>query len=284
MYQLQVLVTLYLFLLCHVNGWIAPPSGATAAPKRRRILSVLAANPREKVQKRWNGNYKQATSKLSDTPKSKKLFLELALPSNNDDNVDRKGRQVKILEKKRMERIQHVLSKAVLWKLFASKYPQIEIEYDVGDPDYLPDVVGLSLSTTATTAAAESSIQRILFWGECGRVKKVSKCLDLLERYPDTHIVHCRWDFTVQEIRSRFLRDVEELLEQEKEKQLEEKTEKHLPPDLDLTVEEYLKRILRKRTQPFEFCALPLDVWRFIDKDGIVRVERDDLEWQQLVI
>ena len=53
--------------------------------------------------RRWNGNYKHASKKLSDVPKSKKLMLNLTANG-----------VTKTLLKKRMETLQHVLTKAKL--------------------------------------------------------------------------------------------------------------------------------------------------------------------------
>jgi hypothetical protein len=186
--------------------------------------------------RRWNGNYKHASKKLSDVPKSKKLMLNLTANG-----------VTKTLLKKRMETLQHVLTKAMIWKLFMDDYPNLEIELNIGDPDYLPDVVG----TTTTT----SNHTEISFWGESGRMK-VHKALDLMRRYPSAHIVHCRWGIEVESYMGPFIEYLETELYDEDTSWWRGK---------------------------FSFASLPLKVWEFIDEDtGTILIERSDLEWQEL--
>ena len=186
--------------------------------------------------RRWNGNYKHASKRLADVPKSKKLMIKLTANG-----------VTKTLEKKRMETLQHVLTKAMIWKLFMDEYPNLEIEMDIGDPDYLPDVVG-----TRTTPSNETEI---LFWGESGRMK-VHKALDLMRRYPNAHIVHCRWSISIDSFMAPFVEYLETELKHEDTSWWKGK---------------------------FSFASLPLEVWEFIDEDtGNILIERDDLEWKQL--
>lgn len=186
--------------------------------------------------RRWNGNYKHASKKLSEIPKSKKLLF----------NVTANG-VTKTLEKKRMETLQHVLTKAIIWKLFMNDYPNLEIELDIGDPDYLPDVVSTSRTSFNQTET--------LFWGESGRMK-VHKALDLMRRYPRMHIVHCRWGIDLES----FVR-----------------------PFIDYLEAELQDEDVKKWKGTFSFASLPLDVWKFIDEDnGTILIERSDLDWQEL--
>jgi len=158
----------------------------------------------------------------------------------------------KTLEKKRMETLQHVLTKAMIWKLFMNDYPNLEIELDIGDPDYLPDVVGTSTNEGIANTCNNTEIS---FWGESGRMK-VHKALDLMRRYPNAHIVHCRWSIDIE----TFMRPFIEYLETEL---VEEDTSWW--------------------TGKFSFASLPLEVWEFIDEDtGTIFIERDDLEWREL--
>jgi len=126
-------------------------------------------------------------------------------------------------------------------------YPNLEIELDIGDPNYLPDVVG----TTATTC----NNTEISFWGESGRMK-VHKALDLMRRYPNAQIVHCRWGIDIESFMGPFI--------------------------------EYLEAELQDEdtswwTGHFSFASLPLEVWDFIDEDSMtILIERSDLEWQEL--
>ena len=153
----------------------------------------------------------------------------------------------KTLEKKRMETLQHVLTKAMIWKLFMEEHPNLEIEMDIGDPDYLPDVVG-----TTTTASNQTEIS---FWGESGRMK-VHKALDLMQRYPSAHIVHCRWGVSIDSYMGPFIEYLETRLENEDTSWWKGR---------------------------FSFASLPLEVWEFIDEDtGTILIERNDLEWKQL--
>ena len=139
----------------------------------------------------------------------------------------------------------------MIWALFLDEYPNLEIEYDIGDPNYLPDVVN-----TPTAAGGDP-----LFWGEAGRVK-VHKAVDLLRRYPNTLIVHCRWGMDIDEFSKPL------------ENYLQEQFDLGLLLDLDG---------LQNRTANFTFCSLPLDVWRFIDEDTMtIHITKDDLEWKEL--
>jgi hypothetical protein len=186
--------------------------------------------------RRWTGKYKHASKKLSDVPKSKKLKLNLTANG-----------VTKTLEKKRMETLQHVLTKAMIWKLFMDEYPDLEIELDIGDPDYLPDVVGTSTTTSNHT--------EISFWGESGRMK-VHKALDLMRRYPNAHIVHCRWGIDVESFMGPFTEYLETELQDEDTSWWKGK---------------------------FSFASLPLEVWEFIDEStGTILIERSDLEWREL--
>jgi hypothetical protein len=144
------------------------------------------------------------------------------------------------------------------------EYPNLQIEYDIGDPDYLPDVVSVVMDDdddddTPKNATAATTHSSPLFWGESGRMK-VHKAVDLLERYPDTHIVHCRWGMDIETF-SKPLMD-------------------HLQEQYDLGL---LDHLATHRTAKFTFCSVPLDVWRFIDEEtGTIHVTKQDLEWKEL--
>jgi len=199
---------------------------------------VLRAVSYDRSQsRRWNGNYKTASKRLADIPKKKKI--KLALVANGVK---------KIVEKKRQETLQHVLTKAVIWKLFMDECPNLEIEHDIGDPNYLPD------GWQVVDASEKGEIE---LWGEAGRMK-VHKAVDLMQRYPETHIVHCRWGMSIADI-SKPLEDYLWC--------------KFESGELDLS----------KRSGRFTFCSLPHDVWRFIDDEsGVISVEKEDLEWKEL--
>ncbi|VEU38786.1 unnamed protein product [Pseudo-nitzschia multistriata] len=206
---------------------------ATWINARRKSTSLFQ---QRQQARRWNGNYKHKSKKLSDVPKSKKLMLNLTANG-----------VTKTLEKKRMETLQHVLTKAMIWKMFMSDYPNLEIELDIGDPDYLPDVIG------ATSKCYDNA--SIVFWGESGRMK-VHKALDLMRRYPNAHIVHCRWAIDIESFMGPFVEYLETELFDEDTSWWKGK---------------------------FSFASLPLEVWDFINEDtGTILIEKSDLSWREL--
>jgi hypothetical protein len=206
-----------------------------------------------RVARRWNGNYKHATTKLCEVPKAKKLQLQLSVRHKNNNNNANANVTTKTIEKKRQETLQHVLTKAMLWKLYCDEYPNIEIEQDIGDPNYLPDVISLDVSDDNNDGITP------LFWGESGRMK-VHKAMDLMQRYPNTHIVHCRWDMGIDAIAGPLLEHLQELLDTDR-----------------------LDDQLSHRRGRFSFCSLPLDVWRFVDEEtGMIQITHDDLDWREL--
>ena len=216
---------------------LLPPSDAisraVAGTADARMLPLFQER---RQARRWNGGYKHASKKLSDIPKSKKLLF----------NVTANG-VTKTLEKKRMETLQHVLTKAVIWKLFMNDYPNLDIELDIGDPYYLPDVVGINITTCNQT--------EVLFWGESGRMK-VHKALDLMRRYPRIHIVHCRWGVDL---------------------------ESFVKPFTDYLGVELQDEDTSWWKGRFSFASLPLEVWEFFDEDtGEILIQRSDLQWQEL--
>jgi hypothetical protein len=185
--------------------------------------------------RRWNGNYKHTSKQLADVSKAKKLTLQLTANGIT-----------KTLEKKRMESLQHVLTKAVLWNIYIDEYPDIEIERDIGDPDYLPDVISWN----------ETSMEP-LFWGESGRMK-VRKALDLMRRYPRAHIVHCRWGMDIQSFSD---------------------------PLIEYVANEVSEGRLDDPSSWFEgkfsWATIDFNVWRFIDEEsGTILATKDDLEWK----
>ena len=253
---------------------------------------------------------------------------------NNDNNVSDIV-ETKLLEKKKEESLQHVLTKAILWSLFKDDYHnhrqhssssssinssssisssnteqgiRMEIEYDIGDPNYIPDVIGfiendnnvtdddINDTTTTTTAAADTDTTdsnntntKLLFWGESGRMK-VHKSVDLMVRYPDTDIVHCRWG--MKHI-SQISDPLEDYLQQqlEYEQQQKEIDDDDEEKDDDGITNLLLLPILRERKGKFLFCSLgpTSDVWRYFsdekeNDDHIIRISKNDLEWKTLII
>jgi len=207
-----------------------------------RTKDPVGGGSQRVVAQRWNGNHKRSSKKLCDVPKAKKLNLQLSIRRREDGEII-----TKTILKKRQETLQHVLTKAILWKLYSEEYENIDIEQDIGDPDYLPDVISLNLQG------------RPVFWGESGRMK-VHKAIDLMKRYPEVHIVHCRWDMELSEIEAPLMGHLQDLLDQDK------------------------LGILPDRSGRFTFCSVPLDVWRFIDEEtGFINLDKDDLKWKELV-
>mmetsp|Transcript_28484 Transcript_28484/g.43523 ORF Transcript_28484/g.43523 Transcript_28484/m.43523 type:complete len:229 (+) Transcript_28484:65-751(+) len=125
---------------------------------------------------RWRGSFQPGIRKLSDIPKAKKHSLELIVDGEK-----------RIFEKKKYESLQHVFTKAILWKIFKEKYDNIQIEEDIGDPNYLPDAIALNATT-----------KRPIFWGESGRMS-ISKAVELAARYPNTHICQIRWGLSLDD-------------------------------------------------------------------------------------
>jgi hypothetical protein len=203
--------------------------------------SISSIQNERRVARRWNGNHKSVSTSLCDVPKAKKLTLELSIKRHDGSIV------TKTLLKKRQETLQHVLTKAMLWKLYCDDYQDIEIEEDIGDKDYLPDVISLDADG------------RPIFWGESGRMK-VHKAVDLMKRYPEAHIVHCRWDMGLPQIEAPLIEHLQDLFDTDALGNL---------PD---------------RPGRFTLCSMPLDVWRFIDEEtGFIHITESDLEWKELV-
>jgi hypothetical protein len=89
------------------------------------------------------------------------------------------GKQA-IFVKRRNERASHVLSKAFLWALYLPSYPELKVEFSIGDR-FKPDVVAVS------DAGAP------VFWGEAGMLG-ITKMRSLLRRYRTTHFAIAKWD------------------------------------------------------------------------------------------
>jgi len=82
--------------------------------------------------------------------------------------------------KRRHERTEHVVMKALLWALYLPRYPDLSVEVSIGDR-YKPDVV------------AVDAFGRPLFWGEAGEIG-VAKIRSLARRYRRTHFAIAKWD------------------------------------------------------------------------------------------
>lgn len=93
------------------------------------------------------------------------------------------GRQV-VFVKRRNERAEHVVMKALLWALYLPIYGNLKVEVPVGDR-YKPDVVAQDLEG------------RPSFWAEAGRVSP-RKIETLAKRYRSTHFSIGKWDTTLE--------------------------------------------------------------------------------------
>ena len=169
-------------------------------------VDAATSTPTTTTNTRWRGNFKPSIQTLSDISKAKKHEITVTV-----QNV------TKVLYKKKYESLQHVLVKAILWKLYCHDYSNIQIELDIGDPSYLPDVVAFDKRCSSSTldgfydatnaTAIVSSFQQQqqqksppqpLFWGESGRMT-LQKARELCVRYPTTHIVWMRWGISIQD-------------------------------------------------------------------------------------
>lgn len=92
----------------------------------------------------------------------------------------RAGKKRIVLVKRRHERVEHVVMKALLWALYLPLYPDLTVEMSIGDR-YKPDVV------------AVDTFGRPRFWGEAGEIS-VAKIRSLARRYRQTHFAIAKWD------------------------------------------------------------------------------------------
>lgn len=88
------------------------------------------------------------------------------------------GERKVVFVKRSHETVDHVIGKAVLVALYASAYPDLQVEASVGGR-YKPD------------AASWNHDGTLRFWGESG-VVATRKIGYLLRKYPDTHVVFLR--------------------------------------------------------------------------------------------
>ena len=100
-----------------------------------------------------------------------------------------------VLEKKSLEKPEHVLMKAFLWALYLPAYPDLGVEISIGDR-YKPDLIALC------------DEGRPVFWGECGQIK-TSKIRSILKRFSGIHLAIARWNTGL----SHFQRNLERVLD-----------------------------------------------------------------------
>jgi hypothetical protein len=220
-----------------------------------------------KSSRRWNGNYKTPIRRLAEVPTSKKLKF----------NVTAYG-QTKQLSKQRQESIEHVLTKAIIWKIFMDESQdddddddeqnpmvvsmiKFEIEMDIGDPHYTPDVVGIMPKPQQDDEDDNDGEGDVLFWGESGRMKP-HKAVDLMRRYSNARIIHCRWGIDLDTFVTPFMDYFVERIENG----------------------EIEQKLSSWWNGQFSFATLPADVWRYIDEDtnNTITVTKSDLSWREL--
>jgi hypothetical protein len=145
-----------------------------------------------------------------------------------------RGDQV-VFVKRRNERAEHVVMKALLWALYLPVYPGLKVEIPVGDR-YKPDVV-----------AVDPQAGHPRFWAEAGRVSP-QKIEALAKRYRRTHFAIGKWDSALEPLAGTVRRAMEGF----------------------------------ERSAPFDLIRFPWDSHlRFIDADGVIDIDFDDLEWQR---
>ncbi len=83
-----------------------------------------------------------------------------------------------VLRKGREESEQHVLLKALVFALYADRYPNLAVEVSIGHR-YQPDLVALDQEG------------RPAFWAECGKTGR-DKIAHLLRGFPNTHFVFAK--------------------------------------------------------------------------------------------
>jgi hypothetical protein len=89
-----------------------------------------------------------------------------------------------VLVKYAQEKIEHRLTMALLWALYAPSYPDLRIDVPIG-ARYRPDLVQLDARGHP------------VFWGEAGEVG-LQKLRLLCARYRDTHLVFAKWAINLQ--------------------------------------------------------------------------------------
>mmetsp|Transcript_47019 Transcript_47019/g.114732 ORF Transcript_47019/g.114732 Transcript_47019/m.114732 type:complete len:349 (-) Transcript_47019:1833-2879(-) len=266
------------------------------AKKRTRMEATIQS-------RRWNGNGNlkkkgssaTAPKNLGDVPYARKMKFNITSPYG----------QTQQLHKQRQESIEHVLTKAMIWKLFLDEEDEEEdqargddtcsvkfdIEIDIGDPDYTPDVVGMmttsssskrgssgiddtdpSVTEDADAAATENTI---VYWGESGRMKP-HKALNLMKRYSNARIIHCRWGIDLDTFVDPFMEYLVERIEQ---------------GDIEhpfLASSSSSSSSSSWWNGRFSFATVPADMWKFIDESDSgmnkITLSKSDLVWKELDI
>jgi hypothetical protein len=87
-----------------------------------------------------------------------------------------------VLVKRSEESGEHVVQKALLWRRFLPRYPELRVEQHLPFPSrYKPDLYAL-----------DPTGQRPVFWGECG-VVSAEKLRALVRTHRDCHFVFSKW-------------------------------------------------------------------------------------------
>ncbi len=97
------------------------------------------------------------------------------------------GEQI-VFVKRRNERTEHVVMKALIWAIYMPEYPNLVVELSIGDR-YRPDVVKLDRYGDP------------VFWGEAGHVSP-QKVRSLAKRYRATHFAWGKWDVPLEQLKA----------------------------------------------------------------------------------
>mmetsp|Transcript_47017 Transcript_47017/g.114722 ORF Transcript_47017/g.114722 Transcript_47017/m.114722 type:complete len:350 (-) Transcript_47017:1768-2817(-) len=269
---------------------------STRAEKRTRMAATIQS-------RRWNGNGNlkkkgssaTAPKNLGDVPYARKMKFNITSPYG----------QTQQLHKQRQESIEHVLTKAMIWKLFLEEEEEykargydthssvkFDIEIDIGDPDYTPDVVGMMTrsssskqgssgiddshtSVSEAVAAAAATENTIVYWGESGRMKP-HKALNLMKRYSNARLIHCRWGIDLDTFVDPFM---EYLVERIEHGDIEH-------PFLGSSSVSFSSSSWWNGR--FSFATVPADMWKFIDESDSgmnkITLSKSDLVWKELDI
>jgi hypothetical protein len=226
---------------------------------------------------RWVGSFQRPIRHLSEITKSKRHVIQVIVGNdtyNTDETITNTSIDINqrngsentkqlILEKKKYESLQHVLVKAFIVHLFFQKYTHLEIEQDIGDPRYYPDVVSY-VRRPNDSQIVEQDLQEPpnihckthhpLFWGESGRMS-LEKACDLGIRYPNTHIVWIRWGISLEEFSAQVVPALKQALK------------------------------TTSRTAQYTLGVIPhRHLWDYVDpNDHRIHIRHEDVQWLELV-
>jgi hypothetical protein len=103
--------------------------------------------------------------------------------------------------KKALEGDTRVLAKVLLWALFLPNYPELSVEFRIGNR-YKPDLVQLDDHGTPA------------FWGEAGKVG-ARKIRTLVRRFRSTHLVFAKWNMNLLPLQKIIQKEIQFTLRKE---------------------------------------------------------------------